>query len=246
MAQQDQRLISTGVYWVDETTSTQDLAVQQEHQLRHGDVIATGHQTAGRGRLDRRWETVAGRAAAMSMVVRPDLDTKYFGTLTLVVAASLVRWLRSIGVDASVKWPNDVLAPDGKKFAGILAQWLPETRAVVVGVGTNLDLGSQTPLETAAALADYGVHFSPQEYVIAARQHFLTDLEAFAGNPDVQVLETNMATIGQNVRAIMPDGKDIVGKAIGLGPTGSLRVENETIHDVYAADIKHLRSAHRQ
>src|SRR5690625_7611568 len=106
----------------------------------------------------------------MSLLVRPKIATHLMSTLTLVVADGLVRWFRELGVSAGVKWPNDVLGPDNKKLCGILAQWLPETQAVVIGVGTNLQFLTPPRLERAGALADYGVQLAAQDFVLAARQ----------------------------------------------------------------------------
>lgn len=243
MAQLHQQQLAPGVYWVDQTGSTQDLVVVAEHELHHGDVIATDHQTAGRGRLDRSWQTPAGTAAAMSVILRPKLSMELMGVVTLVVADAMVRWFRELGVEAGVKWPNDIQGPDGKKLSGILAQWLPDTHAVVVGVGTNIDFGTQTRLETAGALADYGVTMSAQQFVTAARDHVVEAVDKFVAAPNIAALEATMTTIGQQVKAIMPDGRDVYGTAVGLGTTGSLIVRGETDQEIFAADIVHLRPA---
>lgn len=241
MAQLQQQQIAPGVYWVEQTGSTQDLVIQAQHDLEHGDVVATDHQTAGRGRLDRSWETPAGTSAAMSVVLRPRMASELLGVLTLVVADGLVRWFRDLGVTAGVKWPNDVQSPDGKKLSGILAQWLPETHTVVVGVGTNLNFGEQPRLDTAGALADYGLDMPAQEFVIAARERLVQAVDNFAAAPDVSALESTMTTIGQRVKAIMPNGSNIYGTAVGLGSTGSLIVRGDTDEEIFAADIVHLR-----
>jgi BirA family biotin operon repressor/biotin-[acetyl-CoA-carboxylase] ligase len=243
VAQQDQQQIAPGVYWVDQTPSTQDLAVTAQHELQHGDVIATDHQTAGRGRLDRTWQTPAGTAAAMSIVLRPQLAMERMGVLTLVVADALARWFRDLGVEAGVKWPNDIQGPDGNKLSGILAQWLPETQTVVVGVGTNLDFGAHARVGTAGALADYGVTMPADQFVIAARDHMVQAVDDFVAAPEVSALGSTMRTIGQQVKAIMPDGHDVYGTAVGLGATGSLVVRSDTDHEIFAADIVHLRPA---
>lgn len=243
MAQKEYQRIASGVYWADQLASTQDVVLAADADFSHGDVLATANQTAGRGRMDRRWETPDGTSAAMSMVLRPNVEPQVFGMLTLVVADALVRWFRELGVEAGVKWPNDVLGPDGRKLCGILAQWLPQTNTVVVGIGTNLDFGETEPLDTAAALADYGVTFTAHDFVLTARQKLLDAVAEFAVEPNADRFEPTMSTIGQSVKAMMPDGKDIVGTAIGLGTTGSLLIQDETVHEVFAADIVHLRPA---
>lgn len=243
MAHEEPRQIASGVYWIDQTPSTQDLATGSEHVRKHGDVIATDNQTAGRGRLDRTWETPPGTAAAMSIVLRPQLEPQVMSMMTLVVADALVRWFRELNVPATVKWPNDVLDGDGKKLSGILAQWLPETNAVVVGIGTNLRFIEGPRHEKASALADYGVDITARDFVITARRRLLDAVERFIAAPEAKSFEATMSTIGQRVKAIMPDGKDIIGTAVGLGQTGSLLIAGETIQEIFAADIVHLRPA---
>ena len=243
MAQQEPRRIAPGVYWIDQTPSTQDLATGTKRVRKHGDVIATDNQTAGRGRLDRTWDTPPGTAAAMSIVLRPKVDPQLMSTMTLVAADALVSWFRELHVPAAVKWPNDVLDADGRKLCGILAQWLPETQAVVIGIGTNLCFSDGSGHERAGALADYGVEISAQDFVIEARHRLMDAVERFIAKPDVKPLETTMSTIGQRVKAILPDGKNIIGTAMGLGPTGSLLIAGETLQEIFAADIVHLRPA---
>ncbi len=243
MAQEEPRRIAPGVYWIDETASTQDLAVGSVQVREHGDVIATDNQTAGRGRLDRMWETPPGTAAAMSMVLRPTVDPQVMSLMTLVVADALVRWFQELDVPAEVKWPNDVLDAAGKKLCGILAQWIPETQAVVVGIGTNLNMPTGQRHERAAALADYGIDISAQHFVLQARERLLVAVDRFSAQPEVQSLESTMSTIGQRVKAILPNGKNVLGTAVGLGPTGSLLIAGETMQEIFAADIVHLRPA---
>src|SRR5699024_12200853 len=182
-------------------------------------------------------------AAAMSIVLRPNVDPQLMSMMTLVVADALVSWFRELDVPAAVKWPDDVLDADGKKLCGRLAQWLPETNAVVVGIGTNLRFSDASRHEKASALADYGVEISAQEFVTEARHRLIDAVERFIAKPDVKPLETTMSTIGQRVKAIMPDGKNIIGTAMGLGPTGSLLIADETLQEIFAADIVHLRPA---
>src|SRR5699024_6003387 len=142
-----------------------------------------------------------------------------------------------LGVDATVKWPNDVLTADGKKLCGILAQWLPEEHALVMGIGTNLNLPQDARHERAAALADYDIRLETHECVMTARQRILQSVDTVAANPDVKTLDPTMGTIGRRVKAIMPGAQDVVGTAIGLGQPGRLIVEHQQIEEVFAADI---------
>ncbi|GAA2024498.1 biotin--[acetyl-CoA-carboxylase] ligase [Yaniella flava] len=243
MAQAEHQWLTSEVYWMTHVGSTQDVMINAAADFQHGDVVATDQQTAGRGRLDRSWDTPPGTAAAMSVMLRPHVATHLLGMMTLVVADGLVRWFRELDLAAGVKWPNDVLAPDGKKLCGILAQWIPEQQAVVIGIGTNIDFGQHERLTTAGALADYGVVLTPQEFVVAARHRIVAAVDAFVAEPDAKSLESTMSTIGQRVKALLPDGNDVTGTAVGLGPTGSLLIQGETIQEIFAGDIVHLRPA---
>src|SRR5699024_7439592 len=115
--------------------------------------------------------------------------------------------------------------------------WLPETNAVVVGIGTNINFDDAAPVTTAGSLADYGVRIDPQDFVITARRKLLDAIDAFVANPDAKRLESTMTTVGQRVRAIMPDARAIIGTGVGSMATGCLLIEDETDHEVLAADI---------
>jgi BirA family biotin operon repressor/biotin-[acetyl-CoA-carboxylase] ligase len=125
------------------TDSTNDdarrLAVAGEPE---GTVVLAGEQRAGRGRLGRVWESPEGGAYA-SIVLRPDVETPEGIVLPLVVGIGVAEGLESLGVEALVKWPNDILAPDGRKIAGILCEGLSEGWQVVwvvAGIGINVSV----------------------------------------------------------------------------------------------------------
>ena len=88
-----------------------------------GSVLATGYQTAGRGRRDRRWSAPPGTSVAVSLLVAPhDVPTDRWGWLPLLAGLAVVEGLRRITpVDVTLKWPNDVMAGD-RKLCGILAE----------------------------------------------------------------------------------------------------------------------------
>jgi BirA family transcriptional regulator, biotin operon repressor / biotin---[acetyl-CoA-carboxylase] ligase len=101
----------------------------------HGTIVTTSHQTAGRGRQGRTWLAPPGRAVLCSLVVRPpDELLALRGGLAVAGLA---------GLDARVKWPNDVLV-DGRKVAGVLAEARPQEGWGVLGIGVNVavDLGA--------------------------------------------------------------------------------------------------------
>ena len=110
--------------------STSDHARELAHAgAPHGALVTAAEQTAGRGRQGRAWTTQAGAAVTMSIVLRdpPEL-------LPLIAAVAVAE---TVGDDAWIKWPNDVLV-DGRKVAGILAEGRPHEGWAVLGIGVNV------------------------------------------------------------------------------------------------------------
>lgn len=104
-----------------------------------GTAVLASHQTAGRGRLGRAWESPSG-GVYVSVVLRPSTPLAGLSPLPLVISVGVARGLDALGVSSSLKWPNDVWLEDGK-VAGILLETSAETdRAdwVVAGVGMNV------------------------------------------------------------------------------------------------------------
>ncbi len=117
----------------------------------HGTVVLAERQTAGRGRLDRRWEAAPGLDLTFSVVLRPACAVREAPLLTLGAAAGLAEAL-----DLRVKWPNDVVTAEGRKVAGLLAEMETEgdrVRFVVLGVGLNVNRTDFAGLPEASSLA---------------------------------------------------------------------------------------------
>ena len=113
-----------------------------------GAVVATDHQTAGRGRLGRSWEDVLGRSILLSVLLLPRAPMPLWPELSLVAGEAVAQALRTeTGVDASLRHPNDVVVA-GRKLVGVL----PEASAgrVVLGIGVNVnETAEELPADTA-------------------------------------------------------------------------------------------------
>ena len=119
--------------WSEASPSTQD--VLRDADLTEGAVAVTEHQTAGRGRVGRRWEDAPGTALLLSLLLRPP-DTAGAPQLSLVCALAVAESVEATtGLEARVRWPNDVLV-GGRKVAGILLEGHED--AVVCGIGVNV------------------------------------------------------------------------------------------------------------
>lgn len=137
-----------------ETGSTNDdLRALADAGAPHGTAILAESQTAGRGRLGRVWEVPPGSAVLLSILLRPVLAAR---DVPLLCLAAAVATADACGPSFAIKWPNDVLAPDGRKVAGILAEMelsKQGVRHVVIGIGVNVT--AAPPLSTSACLAEF-------------------------------------------------------------------------------------------
>lgn len=151
-----------------EVDSTNSVAAAVAGPDADGLVLVAENQTAGRGRFGRVWQSRAGSSLLMSVVLFPPPELRRASVLTAWAAVAVGEAVYSLaGVQARIKWPNDLLVR-GKKVCGILIE---QGRAVVVGIGLNLN---QTADEfTAAGLPD-----ATSLSVIAGRP---VDLHAAAG-----------------------------------------------------------------
>lgn len=139
--------------FVAETESTQLLVPADAAE---GTVVAADAQTAGRGRLGRRWEAAAGTSLLFSLALVPQAAAERLPSLTLVAARAVAD---SLGVESAIKYPNDVLVR-GRKIAGALGEARGDL--VVLGIGVNVDvpagaLPAETVLPPTSLLVETGV-----------------------------------------------------------------------------------------
>lgn len=216
---------------VDETGSTNaDLAALAGDGAPDHSVLATRHQTAGRGRLDRRWDAPPGSNLLVSILFRdvPEVPHELTWRVALAAAAASAT---VAGVHPLLKWPNDLLV-DGRKLAGILSQAGPGW--VVSGIGLNVGWAP----EGAAKLIDGGEDVEP-----------LDVLAAMLGALDAQPADiwpayrASLATLGAEVRVELPGGENVFGRAIDVARDGRLVVLDQCgmTQRFDAADIVHLR-----
>ncbi len=228
-----------------------------------GLVAVADHQLAGRGRLGRRWEAPPGANLLVSVLLRPDLPLDELHLCTAAVALAALDAARAVtGVEAELKWPNDLVVGE-RKLAGVLAESLldgPEV-AVVVGIGVNV---AWPPPEGDSV----GVDAVPDELVglatslwresgrrvpvadvldawLAALGPRLADLD----DPDGRRLvaadyRARCGTLGRTVRVSLPDDELLVGRVADITVEGHLVVDvGACLRTVTAGDVVHLRDA---
>ncbi|MFT4891994.1 MAG: BirA family biotin operon repressor/biotin-[acetyl-CoA-carboxylase] ligase [Halobacteriales archaeon] len=208
------------------------------------DVVVVAHeQTGGRGRLDRGWASPSG-GIWLSIAVKPSLPPAHAPILTLAAAVATAKAAREAGVEAGIKWPNDVLtADDERKLAGILTEMEGEAgRAnwVVVGVGINANVEAEALPDGATSLADR--RGEPVERRVFV-QRLLETFDDLRHDPETVLPEWRALslTLGRQVRVDTPDG-EVVGEAVDVAFPGELVLRTEDGRTtVNVGDCDHLR-----
>jgi len=135
------RLLGRPCIVLDEADSTNSEAMRRANDgAQEGLVVLANRQTAGRGRLQRHWYTIAECTLAMSVLLKPPLAPEKIPQISLLTAVALHHALSPLAPDIKIKWPNDILH-HGRKMAGILTEMRAEpgrVQAVVVGMGINV------------------------------------------------------------------------------------------------------------
>lgn len=238
---------------LDSVPSTNVVAAERAHEgAPDGLVVVADHQSAGRGRLDRSWETPEGSAVTFSMLVRPAAPTRSWPWLPLLTGYAVTKALRARGVEAGVKWPNDVLIGD-KKVAGILVERIETSDgpAAVIGVGINVGLTEeQLPVPTATSLFLEGGPVDRTDVLVDVLNGLREAFDAWDEGGDLggmRLMESyasSCVTVGQRVRVDLPDGTVLEGDAVDIDPTGQLVVEADGARrPVSAGDVVHVRPA---
>ena len=191
---------------VDKVASTQDVA----RDLPVGSIVIADHQTAGRGRLDRRWDAPPGTALLASFVLEP----RPLLSLALGVAAA-----EACDAGVRLKWPNDLLL-DGRKLGGILVETTPHK--AVCGIGINL-----TWAPDGAAMLD-----QPRETLFARLREQVSEWAAAPADAVLARWRELSDTLGRRVRI---DGTE--GLAEDIGENGELVVDGKPY---VAGSVTHL------
>lgn len=210
-------------------------------------VVLADEQLGGRGRLDRAWNSPSG-GAWLSMLLRPDLPPAEVPLLTLAAGVATVRAVESVGVEATLKWPNDVLVPENdgsggeRKLAGILTEMAGEadrTSWVLVGIGVNANVDAESLPAGATSLRALVGDVERRAVV----QRLVEEFDRLRADPTtvLPAWRAVSSTLGRHVRVATPSG-DVVGEATDVEFPGRLVVDTEDgLVRVHAGDCEHLR-----
>ncbi|HMK45943.1 MAG TPA: biotin--[acetyl-CoA-carboxylase] ligase [Methanocella sp.] len=229
------------------TSSTNIVARQMaERSIDEGAVVISETQTRGKGRQGRKWVTRPG-GIWLSLVLKPKIDPAHAASITLLAAVSVTKALRGLGLEAVIKWPNDVLV-NGKKICGILTEMSAETDAVnfvVLGIGINVN--NDVPLETAtSAKTELGRQVDRLKLVQSLLEALDEDYAAFRENGFLPILwswRRYSDTLGRSVE-VTYQGETVRGMAQDVADDGSLivKLQDGEIRKIVSGDCIHLKS----
>lgn len=215
-----------------------------------GSVLLAEYQNAGRGRHGRQWSGPPRSQIAMSVgVSASSVPPSGWGWLTLATGVAVVDALAEMpGVQAGLKWPNDVMLGGGK-LAGILAEVAAPAPTIVVGLGLNVTMtADEAPDDAATSLLLAG---SPADRnaltsgILRALARRIRQWRAGggAGRELHDDYRRYSLTLGRRVRATLPGGRHLVGLARDVDELGRLRIDTgEHTVTLSAGDITHLRA----
>jgi BirA family biotin operon repressor/biotin-[acetyl-CoA-carboxylase] ligase len=226
------------------------LAAAAAGDAPEGAVLVAEHQVAGRGRLDRVWTSPPRAGLTVSVLLRPDVPAARRSWLPLLTGVALAESVREVtGVLPSLKWPNDLLAGDGRKLAGILAE--SSGTSVVVGVGMNVSTTAAELPETGTSLervtggtVDRGPLLLAFLRALEVRYRRWVDV---LGDPVSSQLARDYlvwcSTVGATVSVSLPDGSTLDGVAQAVDWDGRLVVETpDGTVALASGDVRHVRA----
>ncbi|GLY00933.1 MULTISPECIES: biotin--[acetyl-CoA-carboxylase] ligase [Actinoplanes] len=266
-------LVTPGALWkrvevLPETGSTNaDVAAAAATGEPEGLVLIAESQVAGRGRRDRQWFSPPRAGLTLSVLLRPGaadpardwapVPAARSGWLPLLAGVALREAvIRTTGLEATLKWPNDLLVPSGDgdgKCAGLLAEMAGD--AVVIGIGVNVGTRAEELPETtglpATSLRVAGAAEFDRDPLARALlrglDRWYSGWREAGGDAEMCGLlgeyRRGCSTIGRTVRVLLPGGGEATGEAVTVDGDGQLVIRTGDAADlrVSAGDVLHVR-----
>jgi BirA family biotin operon repressor/biotin-[acetyl-CoA-carboxylase] ligase len=195
-------------------------------------IVIADEQTAGRGRLDRKWFTPSGSAIACSVILHPTTSAHLSRTVGLA-ALSIADACARLGLRPQIKWPNDILL-NGKKTAGILIETIWDgdvVTALVIGMGINVMKESVPPaadlkFPATSLETELGHPVSREELLQSVLSSLTERLPQMGSDAFLAAWEGQLAYKNEPVQITQGTDEIVHGELLGLGPDGSLRLRD--------------------
>ena len=263
------RRLGWPVLYFPRTGSTNDVAHERAAAgAAEGLLVIADEQTAGRGRLDRRWWAPPGSSLLMSLLLRPVLPPDRAGQLTMCLGLAAVEAIEAVTeLRPALKWPNDLLL-EGRKLGGMLTELRLDGERLdyaVLGLGVNVNVtfdegrttndanSSSTVLGPSSDLASTANSLSMVLGREVDRLALLVALlarceawyeRALAGESPHATWAARLDTVGRRVTVATTTGS-VAGMAVGVTPEGALLVRDDDAaeHVIWSGDVTALRRA---
>ncbi len=229
--------------WYDRLSSTNTFLKERlalEPELSSGTVVAAREQTQGRGRREREWLSAANENLTFSLFLRTVSKPWKIPSATMAAAISVAELLKAEGVNADLKWPNDVLV-GGKKICGILSEAV--SGGVIIGIGLNVNMKCADHIDQPATsiLMESGERRSVDallETLLPILSDRLGDWEQGGFSKVRKNWEAKVPTLGKTIT--VRDGDNVrTGILRGFGDDGELLLEEQgVISAVWAGDVE--------
>jgi BirA family biotin operon repressor/biotin-[acetyl-CoA-carboxylase] ligase len=232
------------IHYFDKVTSTMDVAGNlARNNAPHFTVVIAGRQSKGRGRLKRTWVSSQG-GLYFTIILRPQIPPVLSSRVNFAASMILARTLRNMfHIDATVKWPNDILVHE-KKVSGLLSEMEAETdrvKFINIGMGVNVN-NDPTPHEpTATSLKKIlGRNISRKQLLSGFLDEFEHRMNNGTLDKVISEWKTYAMTIGRQVTIVTPNDK-FKGIAMDVDDTGALmlKLADGSIEKIVYGDCFH-------
>ncbi|MCQ2738452.1 MAG: biotin--[acetyl-CoA-carboxylase] ligase [archaeon] len=234
----NQTTIGKTIYCFPKITSTNTIAkFLAENNIEDGTVIIAETQTKARGRSAKHWESPKG-GIWLSIILKPNINPSKFPLITLFTGVAVAKTIKKLGLNAKIKWPNDVLI-NNKKISGILTESNiissnanPRNYIVVgVGIDTNIKINDFKDKELKNRITtlneELGKNIDANEFIAK----LLTEFEEIYNLYKKEEFKTTLDdwrslsdTIGKNVK-IKQLNEEKYGYAVGINDEGNLIIK---------------------
>lgn len=229
--------VGKSVFYRETADSTQNLAISLASKPdSHGAVVIAEQQKSGRGRQKRKWLSPKG-GIWLSVVLKPGIPTAKVTLLSFVAALAVCDAIKAAGLDARLKWPNDVMI-SGKKVAGILLDVSAEAEQVnyaVVGIGINANVESSAisarldGIKITSISDELGHNVSRLDLtgsMLENLERYYMELEQNGAGAILQKWKKSSDMLGRKV-AVVQNSKTIQGMAADINDDGSLLLRTD-------------------
>jgi BirA family biotin operon repressor/biotin-[acetyl-CoA-carboxylase] ligase len=244
-------LIGTDIHFMEQVDSTNLHAKRLAEQgFSDGMVIIADEQLKGKGRLGRAWSSPKGKGIWMSIMLKPNINPAQAAKLTLLTACAVNKAiLHTCGIDAKIKWPNDIVC-NGKKLCGILTEMiaeLDEIHYLIVGIGINVNLDKDEFPEELHSIAtsikiEKGEEVSRKELVKSILNNFEVYYKRFLETGGISQFmpeyREKSAIIGKEVN-IISSGTQLKGMVLDISEEGQLlvKLEDGRVKEIISGEV---------